>query len=147
MRRIRSTSPPKSACPGVSTMLILCSRHRTDVFFDRIVMPRSRSSGFESITRSSTTWLSRNAPACRSILSTSVVLPWSTCAMMATFLIMSSMMSVSDGPNIETLMCESELPSACLKPCSRGTSARMKLTTSRSTSGSKPSFTVRAQVV
>ena len=26
MRRMRSTSPPKSACPGVSTMLILVSR-------------------------------------------------------------------------------------------------------------------------
>jgi hypothetical protein len=90
IRRIRSTSPPKSAWPGVSTMLILCSPHRMDVFFDRIVMPRSRSSGLESITRSSTTWFSRNAPAWRSIWSTSVVLPWSTWAMMATFLIIDS---------------------------------------------------------
>ncbi len=83
MRRIRSTSPPKSACPGVSTMLILVSPHFTPVFFDRMVMPRSRSSGFESMTRSLTCWLARNTPAWRSIWSTSVVFPWSTCAMMA----------------------------------------------------------------
>ena len=48
-------------------------------------MPRSRSSGFESITRSSTCWLARKAPAWRSIWSTSVVLPWSTWAMIAMF--------------------------------------------------------------
>src|SRR4051794_26057204 len=54
-----------------------------EVFLARIVMPRSRSSGLESITRSWTTWFSRKAPAWRSILSTSVVFPWSTCAMMA----------------------------------------------------------------
>ena len=83
MRRMRSTSPPKSACPGVSTMLILVPCQFTDVFFARIVMPRSFSSGLESITRSSTCWLARKAPACRSIWSTSVVLPWSTCAMIA----------------------------------------------------------------
>ena len=52
MRRMRSTSPPKSAWPGVSTMLILVPCQRTDVFFARIVMPRSRSRGLESITRS-----------------------------------------------------------------------------------------------
>ena len=55
MRRMRSTSPPKSEWPGVSTMLILEPCQRTDVFFARIVIPRSRSSGFESITRSATT--------------------------------------------------------------------------------------------
>ena len=49
----------------------------------RMVMPRSRSIGLESITRSTTCWFSRNAPAWRSILSTSVVLPWSTCAIIA----------------------------------------------------------------
>ena len=75
MRRMRSTSPPKSAWPGVSTMLILVPCQWTAVFLARMVIPRSRSSGFESMTRSCTTWLSRNAPACRSILSTSVVLP------------------------------------------------------------------------
>jgi hypothetical protein len=39
MRRIRSTSPPKSAWPGVSTMLILTPPHRMDVFLARMVMP------------------------------------------------------------------------------------------------------------
>jgi len=60
---MRSTSPPKSAWPGVSTMLIFTSFHCTAVFFARIVMPRSRSSGFESITRSCTIWFSRKTPA------------------------------------------------------------------------------------
>ena len=54
IRRMRSTSPPKSACPGVSTMLILTPFQRTAVFLARMVMPRSRSSGLESMTRSST---------------------------------------------------------------------------------------------
>ena len=75
IRRIRSTSPPKSACPGVSTMLIFTSPQRTDVFLERIVIPRSRSSGLESSTRSITCCPARNTPAWRSILSTSVVLP------------------------------------------------------------------------
>ena len=52
MRRMRSTSPPKSAWPGVSTMLIFVPCQTTDVFLARIVMPRSRSSGLESMTRS-----------------------------------------------------------------------------------------------
>ena len=39
----RSTSPPKSACPGVSTMLTCVPFHSTAQFFERIVMPRSRS--------------------------------------------------------------------------------------------------------
>ena len=39
MRRIRSTSPPKSAWPGVSTMLILMPCQRTAVFLARMVMP------------------------------------------------------------------------------------------------------------
>ncbi len=46
-------------------------------------MPRSRSMSFESITRSCTAWFSRKVPDCLSIPSTSVVLPWSTCAIMA----------------------------------------------------------------
>jgi hypothetical protein len=79
----RSTSPPKSLCPGVSTMLIFTSRWKTAVFFARMVIPRSRSSAFESITRSTTASLARNVPLWRSMASTSVVLPWSTCAMMA----------------------------------------------------------------
>src|SRR4051812_803391 len=80
----RSTSPPKSACPGVSTMLSFTPPWRTAVFLARIVMPFSRSRSIESITRSSTSWLARNAPLCHSMASTSVVLPWSTWAMMAT---------------------------------------------------------------
>ncbi len=75
IRRMRSTSPPKSACPGVSTRLTFTPFQRSEAFFDRMVIPRSRSSGLESSTRSSTCWLARNTPVCRSIWSTSVVLP------------------------------------------------------------------------
>jgi len=55
MFMILSTSPPKSACPGVSTMLILtnCPVSRSGsvmaVFFARMVIPRSRSKSFESM--------------------------------------------------------------------------------------------------
>ena len=66
MLRMRSTSPPKSAWPGVSTMLMRMSRppdfQWTEVHLARIVMPRSRSRSFESRTRSATCWLARNAP-------------------------------------------------------------------------------------
>src|SRR2546423_4278216 len=48
-----------------------------------MVMPRSRSRSPESITRSATCSLSRKVPLCLSMPSTSVVLPWSTCATMA----------------------------------------------------------------
>src|ERR1022692_2045663 len=48
-----------------------------------MVMPRSRSRSFESMTRSATVSLSRKVPLWRSMASTSVVLPWSTWAMMA----------------------------------------------------------------
>ena len=85
----RSTSPPKSACPGVSTMLMVSPSCFTAVFLARIVMPFSRSRSPESITRSATCEPARNAPDCHSMASTSVVLPWSTCATMATFLISS----------------------------------------------------------
>jgi hypothetical protein len=47
-------------------------------------MPFSRSRSIESMTRSSTSWFARKAPDCHSIASTSVVLPWSTWATMAT---------------------------------------------------------------
>ncbi len=58
----------------------------TAVFLARIVMPFSRSRSFESIMRSSTesSWCAAKAPACLSIPSTMVVLPWSTWATMAT---------------------------------------------------------------
>ena len=83
MPRMRSTSPPKSAWPGVSTMLMRLSFHTTLVHLARIVMPRSFSKSFLSSARSATTWCSRKEPDWRSSWSTSVVLPWSTCAMMA----------------------------------------------------------------
>ena len=47
-------------------------------------MPRSRSRSLLSITRSTTRSLARKMPLWCSIASTSVVLPWSTCATMAT---------------------------------------------------------------
>src|SRR5476651_2578178 len=46
-------------------------------------MPRSFSRSLESMTRSTTASLERKVPDWRSIASTSVVLPWSTWAMMA----------------------------------------------------------------
>ena len=49
MFRMRSTSPPKSAWPGVSTILMRVSFHRTEVHLARMVMPRSRSRSLESI--------------------------------------------------------------------------------------------------
>ena len=54
------------------------------MFLARIVIPFSRSRSVESSTRSPTSWFSRKAPDCQSIASTSVVLPWSTCATIAT---------------------------------------------------------------
>ena len=84
MVRPRSTSPPKSAWPGVSMMLILTPPWSTAVFLARMVMPFSRSRSPESMTRSLTDWLSRKAPDCQSMASTRVVFPWSTWATMAT---------------------------------------------------------------
>ena len=90
MSRIRSTSPPKSAWPGVSTMLIRTPCQSTEAHLARIVIPRSRSSSLLSITRSATCWFARNRPLWRSRASTRVVLPWSTCAMMAMLRICTS---------------------------------------------------------
>ncbi len=83
MLRMRSTSPPKSAWPGVSTMLMRLPRHSTEVALARMVMPRSFSRSLESIARSATRSFSRNEPDCFRSSSTRVVLPWSTCAMIA----------------------------------------------------------------
>ena len=47
-------------------------------------MPRSRSWSIESMTRSGATSCSVKTPDWRSMASTSVVLPWSTWAMIAT---------------------------------------------------------------
>ncbi|CFS47313.1 Uncharacterised protein [Mycobacterium tuberculosis] len=49
-----------------------------------MVMPFSRSRSPVSITRSCSSPRSRSAPDCRNMASTRVVLPWSTCATMAT---------------------------------------------------------------
>src|SRR5258706_14736544 len=49
-----------------------------------MVMPRSRSRSFESMTRSSMCSWAAKVPDCCSSLATRVVLPWSTWAMMAT---------------------------------------------------------------
>src|SRR5262245_37853850 len=54
-----------------------------------IVMPFSRSRSMESMMRSGTASLARNRPDCQSMASTSVVLPWSTWAMIATFRMLS----------------------------------------------------------
>ncbi len=83
MESARSTSPPKSAWPGVSRMLMRTPFQPTAQFFAEMVMPRSRSSSMLSMRRSSTTWSARNMPLCLKRPSTSVVLPWSTCAMIA----------------------------------------------------------------
>ena len=83
MERIRSTSPPKSAWPGVSTMLMRQPSYSTAVVFERIVMPRSRSSSLLSRARSAIS-VRASAAVCCSRRSTSVVLPWSTWATMAT---------------------------------------------------------------
>ncbi len=83
MLSTRSTSPPKSACPGVSIMFILYPLYSIDTFLERIVMPRSRSRSLLSSISSPAFWFSRKRWPARSILSTSVVLPWSTCAMIA----------------------------------------------------------------
>ena len=81
---MRSSSPEKSTWPGVSMMLTLTPAYVMAVFLARIVMPRSRSSGSESKISVPTTWLSRKTRLNLSIASTSDVLPWSTCAMIAT---------------------------------------------------------------
>src|SRR5581483_12315801 len=49
-----------------------------------MVIPFSRSRSIESRMRSGTDSLARKSPDCQSMASTSVVLPWSTWAMMAT---------------------------------------------------------------
>mmetsp|Transcript_2432 Transcript_2432/g.10110 ORF Transcript_2432/g.10110 Transcript_2432/m.10110 type:complete len:216 (+) Transcript_2432:1487-2134(+) len=78
MSSTRSTSPPKSAWPGVSTALNTQSRHGKDVYLLLMVMPRSFSRSLLSIRRSEACW-----PPWFISVSSSVVLPWSTCAMMA----------------------------------------------------------------
>ena len=95
-RRRRRGGPPRRPWPGpldftaevgvaggVDDVDLGRRPSRTEVFLARMVMPFSRSRSVESMTRSSTSWLARNAPVCQSMASTSVVLPWSTWAMIA----------------------------------------------------------------
>src|SRR5256885_2778782 len=82
---VRSTSEPKSAWPGVSTMLTWTPRYAMAVFLAMIVMPFSRSRSIESMIRSGTDSFARKRPDCQSMASTRVVLPWSTWAMIAMF--------------------------------------------------------------
>ena len=47
-----STSPPKSEWPGVSITLIFTPLYTTETFFERIVIPRSRSKSLLSSNNS-----------------------------------------------------------------------------------------------
>src|SRR4029077_5133706 len=67
-----------------------------------MVMPRSRSSSFESITRSMTASFSRKMPLCLSMASTSVVLPWSTCAMIAILRMLSFLFFMNHFDRVKT---------------------------------------------
>src|SRR5437868_1327467 len=71
------------------------------VILERIVMPRSRSRSLESMTRSMTASFSRKMPLCLSMASTSVVLPWSTCAMIAILRIFSFLFFMNHFNGIE----------------------------------------------
>src|SRR5713101_810395 len=67
-----------------------------------MVIPRSRSSSFESITRSITASFSRKMPLCLSMASTSVVLPWSTCAMIAILRMLSFLFFMNHFDRVES---------------------------------------------
>ena len=70
----------------ISTILIFVSPYITAVFLERIVIPLSLSRSPESITLSATFSFVLNIPLWRRSWSTRVVLPWSTWAIIATFL-------------------------------------------------------------
>ena len=76
---IRSTSPPKSWWPGVSTILSLWSPWITEVHLLKIVMPLSYSKSLLSIALSE----AKAIPVYFRRQSTKVVFPWSTWAMIA----------------------------------------------------------------
>ena len=115
--KILSTSPPKSACPGVSTIFIFISLYRMDVFLARIVIPLSFSRSLESMTLSVIASFALNIPLCLSIPSTRVVLPWSTWAIMAMFL-MSLRNCILCSPFVLILICSQTIKSiaACIIP-------------------------------
>src|SRR5262245_13712645 len=81
IRTTRSTSPPKSACPGVSRMLTFTPLYGRAMFLAKIVIPRSRSRSLLSSMNSWSSSLARNWPLCFKKQSTSDVFPWSTWAM------------------------------------------------------------------
>ena len=85
-----STSPLKSACPGVSMIFIFVPLNIIEVFLARIVMPFSLSRGLLSIINSPGSSRSLKVLFCFSKASTKVVLPWSTWAIMVIFLIFSA---------------------------------------------------------
>ena len=91
---IRSTSPPKSACPGVSTMLICLSLYLTAVVLERIVIPRSFSISLESSARSPISVCAFKVSDCFNNSLTKVVLPWSTWAIIATLRISSRVFKI-----------------------------------------------------
>jgi len=64
-------------------MLITVSWYRIAVFLARMVIPFSRSRGFESMISEPISWFSRKVWLCFSSASTRVVFPWSTWAMIA----------------------------------------------------------------
>ena len=69
-------------------MLILVPLYDTDTFLDTIVIPLSRSKSLLSMINSPVgRSLSLTTFPASIILSTNVVLPWSTCAIIAMFLI------------------------------------------------------------
>lgn len=74
------------------------------VFLDRIVMPFSRSSSFESIIKVPTASFLRKMLDCLSIPSTNVVLPWSTWAIIATLRI-SSRARLGEAPSVRSIIC------------------------------------------
>ena len=82
-------------------MLIFTPRYVTAVFFARMVMPFSRSSSFESMARSTMASLARKMPVWRSMKSTSVVFPWSTCAMIAMLRMSWRMVTKNSLPDAE----------------------------------------------
>jgi len=86
MFRLRSTSPPKSAWPGVSDDIERIPSNSTEVCFARIVMPFSRSRSPGQSEPPTKTWLEPGTPL---RLTQHRVdqggLPWSTWATMATF--------------------------------------------------------------
>ena len=75
MESARSTSPPKSACPGVSIMFIFTSSQCTEQFFAVMVIPLSFSRSMLSIILSSTPRPGLKSPLCLNMASTRVVFP------------------------------------------------------------------------